>query len=617
MKDGEKAPLETLREEQAKFDAKKGEETRAAEARKVAEDEAKGKAGGEHQEMLDLRAESKKLYEEYEQMKVEGTASRIENNEAIRSDIGLREERMGEMRGAITSLESEVQEIQALDSGHGLAENVATQLESSKQELITAQQEAEAFATELEGLKSSVLDDEQIEKFQQLDQQLHDIEDRVNTIMQNEHVITLMMGDEEKGIKGEAKNEDEFREGVVRALRAQTETSAVYPSTETRNGKARLDYLKILAQKFIEEEFEAFGINQLRDPEQRTAAMQTLCRDMMKGFSPEMIRVGGGDLVQNQKYPLDMAKRVMAGSTLLQLSGKLRSPENVIDYPHEEWDEGRHKGGDAGESIRARKFILKHLDSLNYVLSVSHGAKGPGKQITNFDSESKNDHFSTDLWHAGFRQKENGEVYPVKPEEMTSSSHESISKDEKEYSQADLDRISEEYATNGSEAGEWAREILDVQRAAIERQKALVEAIKPMLQDAKIYQRDLDRFRNGSETIANAIQRLTAQKEKADQEITDAHQKIEGLEKQRFGLFDSRGKETRRIELTRIKSWEFKKRQETTECKRVISILQEISEKTGGKDRDELGSDLQQAENRMKILEDNLRSMEPAKKDGR
>lgn len=324
-------------------------------AEKEAEEQARGKAGEEADERLDLLADVEKLRKEVEEKKARGELKGEISYADLEAGHKEAQERLEQMKKIIEGVPADK-----------IAKEVSDEI-------------ARATA-EVEDLKNKLDQTEAIGKLEKVNQ-------RIAAIEANPAMMELLIA--------EAKTEDEIRNEVLRsALEQSGSQMSYYPRPE------RQQYLKELVQTFLSEEFEARQISAIKDPKERFQQMRALAQNIVRGLH---VRSGMGSF---EEYRGPQHKDAFTGVLLKNLvggygtsggtAGFMQFAERGFDPNDRDWQNKESLG----------KAIGKHLKTLNFMRAYSAGIKDYhlGEQIIPcFRGWGE---FDREIWGTGFRPYE-------------------------------------------------------------------------------------------------------------------------------------------------------------------------------------------------------------------
>ena len=343
--------------------------------------EEKARAGaevgyGERQEAL---GEARAVQGQIDQLKHERIQERIASRGKLRESEIAKERELEGVNGTIAEIDGQLKKIQSLVTGKDMdkvAPAVKQELERvlAKKEEVT--QQSNALANEIGKMKSDEISDDEIRGYQNLRDRVEELSGKVSEIEGNPYVIERLME--------EAETENKIRNRVVDAT--------IY-GKHTSSSDVWSDFAKEATQLFLSEEFASRGIDAIKDPQEREAAMKKVAGEIMQGVA------GSTDWAEDRMSPSRASGRLLKNltgnyGTLDGTLGFMASAENAVD-----------RYGDKIDEEKMQAAVSKHLKTLNLIRGYSSGigdryqrhalGNNGGKLWRSFDSEVRRYGFTT------------------------------------------------------------------------------------------------------------------------------------------------------------------------------------------------------------------------------
>lgn len=402
-------------------------------------------------------------FSDIDKVEIEQRADTLESTISSLSELTTAYE---ETQKSINELQSVVAEMQAIiGDNQSVAPEVAAALEEANKNLEIYGKIAEKQKNEigeLEQHRTSLLEDDQLKNFERLRTQVTDLTAKIADLESDDAVIDLLVGSQETGLEGFAQAENTLRNSVVQEVQAQLGNGYVNP--------LRREYAKVLTQKFLTEEFKARGIYEITDQRQRIEAMKDLSHN---------IRIALRDkLITGTRY-LDEGRSAyqMSGVALSNIIGMGGSPDRLQFV---RLSEDRSISSRDEQAIRqtTRYFILKHLDTINFMLSQAEGYGGMQKEVTKISDVNE---FRATLANVGITSSGASEpVMPLERENMNNFQQQTAKDGEPVVDNATVLAIRESYGKNV----EMAKQAKSLEREKETRKLAELEKTLEQLERA-------------------------------------------------------------------------------------------------------------------------------------
>lgn len=402
-------------------------------------------------------------FSDIDKVEIEQRADTLESTISSLSELTTAYE---ETQKSINELQSVVAEMQAIiGDNQSVAPELAASLEEANKNLEIYGKIAEKQKNEigeLEQHRTSLLEDDQLKNFERLRTQVTDLTAKIADLESDDAVIDLLVGSQETGLEGFAQAENTLRNSVVQEVQAQLGNGYVNP--------LRREYAKVLTQKFLTEEFKARGIYEITDQRQRIEAMKDLSHN---------IRIALRDkLITGTRY-LDEGRSAyqMSGVALSNIIGMEGSPDRLQFV---RLSEDRSISSRDEQAIRqtTRYFILKHLDTINFMLSQAEGYGGMQKEVTKISDVNE---FRATLANVGITSSGASEpVMPLERENMNNFQQQTAKDGEPVVDNATVLAIRESYGKNV----EMAKQAKSLEREKETRKLAELEKTLEQLERA-------------------------------------------------------------------------------------------------------------------------------------
>lgn len=342
--------IEELKAAQAKKDAETAETKRQKEAEEQHERELKERTESDIEPRESGLAELKLSQTEIDKLKEARIEERITNSEKLKESQTAKETELQKTQDEFNQIDNQLGEIKSLIEGReekDIAEEIKIALNQVQEKKTGVEKTLQGLSKDLEMMKAESVSDVQIQRYQELLKRMDELNAQVADIEANPYMIERLFA--------EAKAENEMRDNVVREAMGGT----------WRQPKES-EIMSQVVQKFLTEEFEARGFDQIKDPKEREKAMRE--------FTQEVASQAGGGADHG---PMDLArlkKDERVGLVLKNLVGKygtMAGTEGFLAIA----SGGRKFDGRPQDDAIVGNYIRQHLGTLNYLRANSSGLK--------------------------------------------------------------------------------------------------------------------------------------------------------------------------------------------------------------------------------------------------
>ena len=505
--------IEELRAAQGKRDAEAVEAKRQKEAEKQRQEELKARAQADIERRESALAELRKIQAEIDKLRAANIEEKIAHSEKLKESQAAKEAELQKTQAEFNRIENRLAEIQALTEGReeeDIAEEVKAALEQAQRKKAAIGDALQRLTKELDAMKAESVSDVQIQRYRELLKKIDELNAQVADIEANPYVIEWLFA--------EAKAENEMRDIVVREA-----LGGVWQHPKEAEIMAQV------VQRFLTEEFEARGFNEIKDPKEREEAMREFTRAVAS-------RVGGGADDRRDDFAR-LKKDELVGILLKNLVGKygtMASTESLLGIAS-----GGRKFDDSPQNDEVvRNYIRQHLGTINYLRANSFGLKTYSEAILGhrFDEYSWKA-FDQNMHKYGLTAYEGKAIVPRDSDRNT-----------RDKIEAEFQRI--------------MKEIQDWEKAAVEEEKARLNAeiseaeievqrIQDMLSEAKSARDFTEQARRENIYSADEAKRRLAEINASIANLESRRTKAEE-ELSKLGALSFRRKKELRNEISRI-----------------------------------------------------------------
>lgn len=305
-------PIEDL--QRAQQERRAALEAEREQARREAEEQAAlqraSKEGlGKRQEAID---EMRALSLDAENMEAERIRERMERAEALTSTEGERKVELTRLQQELdetTAYLAQVEEIIAKDEDGVIDETVQRAKETAQAKQQELQRSVTQLTKHLEGIHAEQVSQEDVVRYKEIQERMEELGHAVEEIEQNPDVLRALFE--------QAEGQDAIRNIVIaEALRERG------VSRQSPQGK----FVELVSQRYLGEEFEARGINDIEKDDARLEAMRTLAVELSGGLhaNTRLDNVTGGTKESRERW--------YSGAVLKNLIGAHASPQFLLHY---------------------------------------------------------------------------------------------------------------------------------------------------------------------------------------------------------------------------------------------------------------------------------------------
>jgi len=337
-------------------------------------------------------------------------------------------------RNRIEELKNDIKQIEEIvDGAESVAQKVAKALEETKLQLDEYSKTADELEQKIGSVKKEVsflAEDPRVQEYKHLNDLINSLESKIADIESDEKVIELLMGNQELGTEGFARAENNIRDSVVSEAIVSLGNSVVL--------QEKREYVKTLTQKFLTEEFTARGVYKTSNQRERVEQMGKIAKGIRIALKSRFIITGK---YSDENTTADMK----SGIALANLIGKEVSPNKLMFVMYAE-NPTIYIRDEAEVKRATRRFVLKHLDTINFLLSQSEGYGRISRDIT---AVTDTDELRKTLRDIGIGTKKPGEpVLPLGLEELSEFQREAITDNEPMPDGTTFATLKENYASN-------------------------------------------------------------------------------------------------------------------------------------------------------------------------
>lgn len=267
----EKKSIEELRAIQetheAKQRAKKEEEEEKAKARKIQED----KAGGEYYKREEFIAQARTADKDVEKMRAAQIEERMKRSEELKKGEEEKQIELQNMETQVGETRTYLEEIEALVAGKEegeIAPEIKEELQKTQNDFQRIRKEKGELISHLQAIRAEQVSDEEVSKYRELQERIVKLNEDIQNIESNPVVMEWLVS--------EAKGEYQVRRQIFYEIHKLDNAQNLYQNR--KQSKERSNFLEGVCQTFLDEEFEARGINNIQDRNERLKAMQKLIR---------------------------------------------------------------------------------------------------------------------------------------------------------------------------------------------------------------------------------------------------------------------------------------------------------------------------------------------------
>lgn len=219
---------------------------------------------------------------------------------------------------------------------------------------------------EIEQINNQLISDETLAKYNALVESQLKLKDELEALEENPELVEILVS--------ETKNENE--------LRQKLKQKAIFEVA--RNGSPeRQDFVEKIVDQFLTEEFEARGIDNIKNHTQKKLEMDAIVNGIMEGFNIDNIEV----LIHGYQIPNfdDKKDKIYAGKLLQNLIGGYGTGNGTTDFA--EWTISGINTGKV-DYVKSQKSIASaikiHLGTFNFIRAnaIGFGQTDFGNKIT-------------------------------------------------------------------------------------------------------------------------------------------------------------------------------------------------------------------------------------------
>ena len=464
------------------------EELKAVQARKDAETvEAKRQkeAEGQHQKELEARteadiepresalAELKMSQAEIDELKAARIEEKIANSEKLKESQAAKEAELQKTQDDFNQIENQLAEIQALTEGReekDIAEEVKAALKQVQEKKTAIGGALQGLTQELGAMKAESVSDVQVQRYQELLKKMDELNAQVADIEANPHMIERLFA--------EAKTENEMRDNVVREA-----VGGVWRQPK------ETEIMSQVVQRFLTEEFEVRGFDEIKDPKEREKAMREFAQAVASQAG------GGADHGPNDFARLKKDERV--GILLKNLVGKYGTMAGTEGFLGIASGGQKFDGSPQNDEV-VGNYIRQHLGTINYLRANSSGLKTYseailGRRFGEYDRKS----FDQNMYKYGLTAYEGNAIVPRDSDKNTT------------------DKTQTEFQKNMKEVQDWEQAAVEEEKtqlnAEISEAETEVQRIQNIFADAKSAKDFTEQARRENIYSANEAQRRLAE----------------------------------------------------------------------------------------------------------
>lgn len=530
--------IEELQAAQARNDEEKAAEARQREAEEQREGELREQAEEDIGPRGEILAELQMIQAEIDELRETRIDERIADSEKLRESQVAKEEELHKTQERFDQIADQLTEIQALMEGReeeDIAEEVKIAFNQVQEQKNHLEEVLQGLTRDLEMVEAESVSEVQTQRYQELLEKMDELNTQVADIEANPYVIERLFD--------EAKSEDDMRERVVREAMSGTYGDRGPKQTEIQSQ---------VVQRFLTEEFDARGINQIEDPKEREEAMREFTQAVASGVG------GGADSRHYQEY-YTMGQNEKVGILLKNLVGKHGNMAGTEFFM-------KMASGD----IEVGDYIRRHLGTINYLRANSSSSALGGR-------------FVKDRWKE-FDDKMYGYG-------LTSAEGEAIVDPEVE--QATRDEMQAEFQRQVEEIQAWEKAVKEKEKAAKDKAKEqltveiteMEEEVRRLEDRSLAHDRATDKIRQlmGAygfedetrakemfEQVSNEVSDLESQRTKAEEEL------------KKLGVFAFRKKRELRDEVARIDSQISNKQPKKDDLEEALAVYEDRRDYKGG-----------------------------------
>jgi len=442
--------IEELKAAQAKKDAEVAEAKRQKEVEEQRQKELEAGTQADIERRESALAELRENQAEIDELKAARIEEKIADSEKLKESQAAKEAELQKTQDDFNQIENRLAEIQALMEGReekDIAEEVKAALEQVQRKKAAIGDALQRLTQELDVMKAESVSDVQVQRYQELLKKMDELNAQVADIEANPYVIERLFA--------EARAENEMRDIVVKEA-----LGGVW-----RHPKGA-EIMAQVVQRFLTEEFEARGFDEIKDPKEREEAMREFTRAVAS-------QVGGGE-DRGPGDPARLKKDELVGILLKNLVGKysdMAYTEDLLEIA----SGGRKFDGSPQNNEVVGNYIRQHLGTINYLRANSFGLKTYSEAILGPRfNEYKWKAFDKNMHKYGLIAYEGNVIVPPDSDKNT------------------RDKIEAEFQRNMKEIQDW-------EKAAVEEEKARLNA---EISEVEI---EVQRIKNMLSEISSAI----------------------------------------------------------------------------------------------------------------
>jgi len=318
----------------------------AAAAEAARQQELHDRAGADYGTRVDLSGERESIQSEIEADQAQQIEERLAEADRLKEDQTQKELELAQSEEEFVTLEDRLRRLQSLAEGKS-DEEIAPQTVAAIERTQTAYDALNAqrgtLVQEIEGIRTRQLSDSEVQRYQSLLERSQQINDQIGELETNPALVEILTN--------EAETKQQLLDQVVYEAMSQLRTGNI--------PEGKREIVQGTVTRFMEEEFAARGISQVKDPADKLSQMRELVQDIIIGYGID--RQNPSSTQRLSGFSPRRIDQANTGIVLHSLTGGYGDVSTTLDLLRE-FGQGDLRGS-----------LSRHFGSINYLRACTQG----------------------------------------------------------------------------------------------------------------------------------------------------------------------------------------------------------------------------------------------------
>jgi len=318
----------------------------AAAAEAARQQELHDRAGADYGTRVDLSGERESIQSEIEADQAQQIEERLAEADRLKEDQTQKELELAQSEEEFVTLEDRLRRLQSLAEGKS-DEEIAPQTVAAIERTQTAYDALNAqrgtLVQEIEGIRTRQLSDSEVQRYQSLLERSQQINDQIGELETNPALVEILTN--------EAETKQQLLDQVVYEAMSQLRTGNI--------PEGKREIVQGTVTRFMEEEFAARGISQVKDPADKLSQMRELVQDIIIGYGID--RQNPSSTQRLSGFSPRRIDQANTGIVLHSLTGGYGDVSTTLDLLRE-FGQGDLRGS-----------LARHFGSINYLRACTQG----------------------------------------------------------------------------------------------------------------------------------------------------------------------------------------------------------------------------------------------------